>query len=352
MKIGIVGFPGSGKSTIFNALTGQTEEPGAKPRERIGVIKVPDARIDSLAELCNSKKKVHAEITFIDAPVPPGAETGKGLDPTLIQAMRECEALVLVLRDFANPMLSEDPDPLGELDRFREELVLTDLMPLDNRREKLKKDAEKKQERELIAKVLERLEDGLPLMGMELADEERRLLSGFALLSGKPLLCLLNQEESAFASGLPEPVRAGAEAAGAEAAGLPLIAISAKIEQDIAGMPEAEQAEFLQDLGADTTARDRFIQASYAMLDLISFLTTGEDESRAWPIRRGTAAQKAAGKIHSDIERGFIRAEVIAYDALITAGGYKQARDTGQLRLEGKTYLVLDGDVINFRFNV
>ncbi len=350
MKVGIVGFPGSGKSTIFNALTGLTKQAGAagKDRERLGAIKVPDPRVERLTELFDSRKRVFAEITFIDVAVrPEGAGAGGGLDPQIIQAMRECEALVLVLRGFANPMLAQPPEPASEMVRFREELILTDLIPLENRRERMKKETGRDRERALIDRCIGRLENGRSLLGAEFSEEERRLLSGFSLLSGKPLLCLLNQEEGDFPVGIPEALRAKAEGEG-----LPLMPISAKIEMDIATLPAEEQAEFLADLGADTSARDRFIRKSYDMLDLISFLTTGDDESRAWPIRRGTPARKAAGKVHSDIERGFIRAEVVGYDDLAVAESFKQARDRGLLRLEGKTYVVQDGDVINFRFYV
>jgi hypothetical protein len=350
MKIGIVGFPGSGKSTIFNTLTGQTEDAGAagRNRERIGVIKVPDPRIDRLTELNQSKKKAFAEITFIDAAGrPEGTPAGKGLDPTVIQAMRECEALVVVLRAFENPNLNTAPNPAGELDRFREELILSDLLPLESRSERMKKEAGKEQEKALVQRCADWLESGKPLYGMELSAEDRKALAGFALISLKPLLALLNQDEADFAQGIPAALRQKAEADG-----IAMLAMSGKVEMDIAAMPEAEQAEFLKELGIAEPARDRFIRTCYAMLDLISFLTTGEDESRAWPIRRGTTAMKAAGRIHSDIERGFIRAELIAYDDLIAAGGEKKAREKGTLRLEGKQYIVQDGDVINFRFNV
>jgi GTP-binding protein YchF len=349
MKIGIVGFPGAGKSTVFNALTGLAEEgPTGRNRERIGVIKVPDRRVDRLAELSQSKKKVYAEITFIDvAGRPEGAPSGKGLDPAVIQAMRECEALVVVLRAFDNPMLNAPPDPAGELDRFREELILSDLIPLETRRERLKKEAGKEAEKALVQRCLDRLESGQPLAGLELSAEDRKTLAGFALISLKPLLALLNQDEAGFTRGIPEPLRAKAEAEG-----VALMALSGKIEMEIATLDKSEQGEFLKALGIAEPARDRFIRACYAMLDLISFLTTGEDESRAWPIKRGTPAVKAAGRIHSDIERGFIRAELVAYDDLIAAGGEKKAREKGTLRLEGKQYIVQDGDVINFRFNV
>ena len=185
------------------------------------------------------------------------------------------------------------------------------------------------------------------MRALTLDNSETTLLSGFGLLTAKPVLVLLNQEEADFAGGLPGPA-----AAAAEAAELELMAISGKLEMDIAELPPEEQGEYLEALGISASARDRFVQRAYALLDLISFLTTGEDESRAWPITRGTTALKAAGKVHSDIARGFIRAETIAYDDLLALGSEKKARDAGKMRAEGKEYVVHDGDVINFRFNV
>ena len=349
MKIGIVGFPGSGKTTIFNALTGLHAETGigGKAKDNLGVIKVPDGRVDRLEEMFKSRKKVFAEVTFVDVAARPDAGRSKGLDPLVVQSMRECEALVPLLRDFANPTLAEPPEAGRDMDRFREELILSDLIPLEKRRERIKKEAGSEKERALIGRCIARLESEQPLLGMEFHPEEQALLSGFSLLSGKPLLYLVNQEEEAFAAGIPQ-----AMVTKAEEAGVPLMAISGKIEMDIAELPEGEQGEFLEALGAAQSARERFIRKSYELLSLITFLTTGEDESRAWTIRRGTTALKAAGKVHSDIERGFIRAEVVAYDDLVAAGGFKQTRDAGTLRLEGKEYIVQDGDVAHFRFNV
>jgi GTP-binding protein YchF len=348
MRIGIVGFPGSGKSTIFDAFTGLTEESAPGGKQRIGVIKVPDPRVERLAAFSHSRKRVYAEITFMDmAGRTEGVGVATALDPQVVQAMRECEALVPVLRAFANPMLAAPPDPAGELDRFREELVLADFLPLEMRRERLSKEPGKHAERALILRCIEHLEAGRPLLAMNLSAEERRLLSGFALVSLKPLLFLLNQEEQDFPRGMPEALR---RKAGAE--GLALMAISGKLEREIAALPAAEQADFLRELGLAESARDRFIRECYAMLDLISFLTTNDVESRAWPIRRGTTAHEAAGRVHSDMARGFIRAELVAYDELMSAGSYKAARAKGVLRLEGKSYVVQDGDVILFRFNV
>lgn len=349
MKIGIVGFPGAGKTTIFNALTGLKAETGisGKTKENMGVIKVPDERVDLLAELHASKKKVYAEVSFVDvAGKPEGSKAkGKGLDSQVIQAMQGCDALVLVLGAFDNPLISESPDPIRDLKDFQMELILSDLMPLENRVERMKKEAGKDHEKALLQKCIAHLEAEQLLSSLSLEEEEQRELSSFAPLTRKPLLILVNQEESDFINGIPQAVKA-------EAGDQTLMAICGKLEMDISELPEEEQPEFLADMGLEASARDRFVREAYGLLDLIDFLTTGEDETRAWPVRRGSSAQKAAGKIHSDIERGFIRAEVIAYDELVSLGNEKKAKDAGKLRLEGKEYVVQDGDVINFRFNV
>ncbi|HUJ76439.1 MAG TPA: DUF933 domain-containing protein [bacterium] len=348
MKVGIVGFPGAGKTTIFNALTGLQAQTGVgvKGKENMGVIKVPDGRVDELAALHASKKKVYAEISFVDV-AGRGEGAKGGLDAQTLAAMRECDALVLVLRAFANPLLPDPPDAGRDLTGFSAELILSDMAPLENRAQRLKKESGKEGEKALIQRCMAHLEAEQPLATLALSPEEQRTLAGFGLLTLKPLLCLVNQEEADFPQGIP-----AALAEQARAAGLDLLAISGKIEMDIAALPPEEQPEFLKALGLAASARDRFVQAVYAKLELISFLTTGPDESRAWPIRRGTTAQKAAGKIHSDIERGFIRAEVIPCAALLALGGEKKAREAGKLRLEGKDYVVQDGDVIEFRFNV
>jgi ribosome-binding ATPase len=350
MKVGIVGFPGSGKTTIFNALTGLTAATGvpAKGKENLGVIKVPDPRIDKLAELHASKKRVYAEIQFVDVAATPGATPAKGgLDTGVLNAMRECDALVVVVRAFANPMLTDAPDPVRDLGGFMAELLLSDLAPLENRKDRLKKESGREKEKALIDRAMAHLESEQAMTSLAISIEEQRILAGFGLLTLKPLLGLLNQEEGDFAAGIPAPI---AEAAAK--LGLDLMGISGKIEMDIAALPPEEQGEFLKELGLESSARDRFIRRVYAKLDLISFLTTGPDESRAWTINRGMSAQRAAGRIHSDIERGFIRAEVIACEELIALGSEKKARDAGKLRLEGKEYIVKDGDVVEFRFNV
>jgi len=351
MKVGLVGFAGSGKTTIFNTLTGLTAEVGgygAREKANIGVIKVPDQRVDRLAEIYNPKKKTFAEISFVDVAGPPaeaGEQAHSGLDPKLVQHMREADALVHVVRAFDNPMLSHSPDPARDIRSFDDELMLTDLVQIENRITRLKKEKDSARENELMLRMKSALEEERPLRYLELTHEDMGLIAGFRFLSLKPLLLLLNQPDSGGA-----PVTEVLQLA--ESKKLSLIAISGKVEMEIAQLDPDEQREFLQDLGIEEPARGRFIRAAYSLLDLISFLTAGEDECRAWSIKRGTIAHKAAGVIHSDIERGFIRAEVTRFEDLVELGSEARCREQGKLRLEGKDYIVQDGDVVHFRFNV
>lgn len=353
MKVGLVGFAGSGKTTIFNTLTGLTAEVGgygAKEKANIGVIKVPDGRIDQLAELFHPKKQTYAEISFVDVAGPQADDPTRsesGLDAKLVQHMREVDALVHVVRAFDNPMLLQDADPIRDIQSFDSELLLTDLVQIENRIVRLKKERDSTRERELLERLKGELEAEHLLRDVELAPEESAMLAGFRFLSLKPLLVLLNVGEDAAASQPSEAVKTVAESKH-----LGLIQMAGKTEMEIAELAPEEQRDFLQDLGINETARDRFIRAAYSLLDLISFLTAGEDECRAWPIKRGTSAQKAAGKIHSDIERGFIRAEVVRIEDLLEFKSEARCREQGKLRLEGKEYPVQDGDVIHFRFNV
>ena len=352
MKVGLVGFAGSGKTTVFNALTGLAAEVGFGGRERanVGVIKVPDNRIDKLAAIFNPKKKVFAEINFIDVAGPEAdkeEKTHTGLDPKLVQHMREAEALVHVVRAFDNPFLSQPANPARDIAAFDDELILTDLVQIENRIARIKKEKDSTRERELLERLKSGLEAEKPIRDQELTHEDESLITGFRFLSQKPLLLLLNvSEDRAGAGASPEL------SALAASKRLDLITMCGKAEMEIAELPPDEQREFLADLGISEPARDRFIRAAYHLLDLISFLTVGEDECRAWPVKRGTNAHKAAGKIHSDIERGFIRGEVVKHEDLLAAGSLAACRDHGKLRLEGKEYIVQDGDVIHFRFNV
>lgn len=353
MKVGLVGFAGSGKTTIFNTLTGLTAEVGgygAREKANIGVIKVPDQRVDKLATIYNPKKKTYAEISFVDVAGPQAEDaeqTQSGLDPKLVQHMREADALVHVVRAFDNTMLSQAADPARDIRSFDDELMLTDLVQIENRITRLKKEKDSARENDLMLRLKSALEEEHPLRDLELTQEDIGLIAGFRFLSLKPLLLLLNQSEEAVGLGVPADVQTLAESKKLSA-----IAMSGKAEMDIAQLAPEEQGEFLQELGITEPARDRFIRAAYSLLDLISFLTSGEDECRAWSIKRGTTAHKAAGVIHSDIERGFIRAEVTKFEDLVELGSEARCREHGKLKLEGKEYVVHDGDVMHFRFNV
>jgi hypothetical protein len=344
MRIGLVGFPGSGKSTVFGALTGLAVETGyaaRRDRANVGVVKVPDARVDALAKLFQPKKITYAEITFTDV-----AGASEGIDRTTLNAMRPLEALCQVVRGFPDAA-GKAPDPVREIADLEMETILADLEVIEARIARLVKDRSNPRELELLQRVQGGLEAGRALRSLELANEERRQIAGYALLTLKPLLLVLNVAEGEILAPPPEPV-----VAAAKSRGLGLVVLSAPVEMDIAQLPEAEQAEFVASLGLEEPARNRFIRAAFSLIDLISMLTSGPDECRAWPVARGTAAPRAAGKIHSDIERGFIRAEVIDWRDLVELGSEARCRDAGKLRVEGKEYVVEDGDVVNFRFNV
>lgn len=347
--MGIAGFPGSGKTTIFNALTGLHADVGlgassATIKPNLGVLKVPDPRVDALAEIFSPKKVTYAEMTFVDFPDPPA--TGGRLDERVISLMREADALAHVVRAFDDPA-QLPPDPRRDLESFKTELVVADLTIVERRIERLKREKGKERERELLDKIREALESEREIRHLGLGREEEASLAGFQFLTLKPRLTVLNVNEDAVAAPPPDAVREFVEAEG-----LSLVVISGKVEMELAELEPADRRSFEKDLGLADSARDRFIQASYSMLNLMSFLTAGEDEVRAWTIRRGDVAQVAAGKIHSDIARGFIRAEVIPYEAMIQYRSEAKCREAGKLRLEGKDYVVADGDVIHFRFNV
>jgi GTP-binding protein YchF len=261
--------------------------------------------------------------------------------------MRDVDALVQVVRAFADPTGGPAPNPERDLANFRSELILADLAIVEKRLERLRKEKGKEQEAELLERCRAALEAASPLRRLALSEHEERALSGFGLLSRVPMLVVVNVPEAEAGAPLAAPLHARLDADG-----LAGLAMCAQIEMEIAALEPAERGAFLADLGLAEPARDRFIQAAYALLDLISFLTTGEDEVRAWPIRRGTTAVRAAGKVHSDIERGFIRAEVVTYEDFIRLGSEAKCREAGKLRLEGKDYVVRDGDIIHFRFNV
>jgi GTP-binding protein YchF len=348
VKVALVGFQGAGKTSVFNALTGQSAETGPggkKGASNLGRIQVPDERVDALSKIYQPKKTTYAEIQFVDVagPTDSGQRSESGLDPALVNQIRESDALVHVIRGFESANFSKAPDPARDVGAFEEELILTDLVQIENRVQRLKKE-KKTTELDLMEKLQKPLEEGTALRRMALGPEELHAISGFRFLSQKPMLVVLNQGESDVAKPAPDAVKKACDARGVQ-----LLSMCATIEAEIMAMDPKDQPAFLQDLGLEAPVRTRFIQAAYALLDLISFLTTGEDEVRAWTVRKGTIAKLAAGKIHSDIERGFIRAEVTPYAEFIRLGSEAKVKEAGKLRLEGKEYVVLDGDIVHFR---
>ncbi len=348
MKIGLVGFPGSGKTTVFNALTGlaaQTGPGASKPgTKNLGVVRVPDDRLDQLAALYEPKKTTHAEITFCDIA---GGTGVRELDRSLLNSMREMDAVAQVMRAFDNAALGIEPDAHRELLDLQAETVLADLEIIERRITRLRKDGSDPQELKLLERIESHLEAEQPLRTLGLDANERKLVSSYQFLTQKPLLLVLNVEEEAVA----EPVPAALSGA-ADAIGTGIVPLSASVEMDIAQMPADERHEFYEALRLGDSARARFLRAAFELLDLITMLTVGPDECRAWPVRSGSLAPRAAGKVHSDIERGFIRAEVVLWDELLALGSEAKCREAGKLRVEGRDYVVQDGDVVNFRFNV
>jgi ribosome-binding ATPase len=346
MKAGLVGYSQSGKTTLFNALTGLHKGGGGgRAQVNLGVIRVPDPRIAALAALFKPKKTTLAEMHFVDVPGPAGK--GTGLDAEALKALAGVDAFCLVVRGFP-PADGTPADPERELRDFDAELVLHDLGVVEKRLDRLRKEGHKGTgEFHELERLHVQLDGGSPLRLMRWSDAEEKELVHFGFLSRRPLLAVVNVGEDAAASLPPAAVERAARERGCE-----VLSLCAAVEAEIAELAPAEQPEFLASLGLAEPAQARFIRAAYHLLDLISFFTVGEDEVRAWPIRRGDRAPRAAGRIHSDLERGFIRAEVVHYDDFITLGSESKARHEGKLRLEGKEYVVQDGDILNFRFAV
>jgi GTP-binding protein YchF len=358
MRIGLFGFPLTGKSTLFRLLTG-AEAPARAGRGevQIGVTKVPDPRLDRLAEMYSPKRVVPATIEYLDLA---GVGKGEAADALPLDQLRLADALAHVVRGFkdeAVPHAEGEIDPAQDAATMETELILADHTIAQRRIDKLaplvmkaNRD-EDRQELEILRKALGYLEQDIPLRNVDFTEQERFCLRGFTFLSLKPLLIVVNADES-DASRLDE----GAAAFGLdEFTGNPstyVVALSAKIEDEIARLRAEDAAAFRENLGIREPALDKMIRASYDLLGRISFFTVGEDECRAWRVRRATPARTAARAIHSDIEKGFIRAEVVAYEALIDAGNWNTAKERGTLRLEGKEYEIKDGDISHFRFNV
>lgn len=358
MKVGIIGVSSAGKSALFQLLTGSPAPAAAgRPEPRLGIARVPDERVDALAELYRPRKKTPATVEYVDVP---GVAKGEGAALVDLPALRGVDALVHVVRAFESATV---PHPDGSLDPLRDarmlelELILADLSSVERRLERLEANIKKANkaddvgERAVFLKMKEALEAERPLRELELGEEERRRLRGYSFLSEKPMLLVLNLGEALVREAGSYLASSGLAAFAARPQ-LALCPVSAPIEAEMAQLPLEDARAFREDLGLSEPGLDRVIRTSYALLGLISFLTAGEDECRAWTIRRGTRAHQAAGAIHSDIERGFIRAEVVAFEELMAAGSLAASREKGTLRLEGKDYLVRDGDVINFRFNV
>jgi GTP-binding protein YchF len=358
LRAGLFGFPSSGKTALFQLLTSAREapRPGGKAEANVGVARVPDERLDRLTALFNPRKHVPATVEFADVAGAGAAQTGAQalLD---LAPFRHADALLHVVRMFRDPSV---PHPSGTIDPARDvrtmedEVILADLGVVERRLERLERDLKKgahpegAAERDILHRCRTALEAGQPLRALGLSADEAKRLRGFQLLSAKPLLLVLNLDEADLARADEAVPLAGLEPfmAGAATRAVP---ICAKIELEIAQLDPSDAAAFMADLGLRESGLDRVIRASYDLLGYISFFTVGEDECRAWSIPRNTPAVLAAGEIHSDISRGFIRAEVVGYDQLIARGTLAACRDHGELRLEGKEYVVNDGDVINFR---
>lgn len=360
MKICIVGLPRSGKSALFSALTGASAEPAlAKGADPVAVVKVPDPRLERLASIFEPRKKTAASIEFVELQgIPAGDAKRAPFSEQFLGKLRTADALLAVVRSFRDPSV---PHPLERVDARRDlagletEFLLSDLAIAETRVERLRKQAAAKssdrdsRELAVLEKCREALESEKPLRALELTDDEETLIRGFRFLTRKPLLAVVNLDE--------DEIRREAEvlspfadwAAGPRAAA---VGLSARLESEIRQLADEDASGFRSDFGIGSSALDRLIATAYRMMGLISFFTVGGDEVKAWTVGRGTAATRAAGTIHSDIERGFIRAEVVSYEHFISRGDIARCRTDGTLRLEGKAYPVRDGDIINFRFAV
>ena len=364
MKLGIVGLPNVGKSTLFNAITDAGAQSANYPfctiEPNIGVVAVPDKRLDKLAEMYDPDKYTPASIEFVDiAGLVKGASKGEGLGNKFLSNIRECDAIVHVVRCFENDDIIHvegNINPARDIETINLELILSDVEMLERRIDKTKKmlkgDKKYQKDIDLFERVLAALNEGKPARSVECDDDEKAILSEVALLTNKPVIYAANMSDEDFSNGIDsnEGYKAVQKIAAEEHAGV--LPICAQIEEEIVEMDKEEKEMFLADMGLEESGLDRLIKECYALLGLISYLTAGKQEVRAWTIKKGTKAPQAAGKIHSDFERGFIRAEIVSYDDLMACGTYNAAKEKGLVRLEGKDYVVQDGDIILFRFNV
>ena len=363
MKLGIVGLPNVGKSTLFNAITKAGAEAANYPfctiEPNVGVVTVPDERVKKLHEIYNSKRTIYTTIEFSDiAGLVKGASKGEGLGNKFLGHIREVEAIVHVVRCFDDPNVVHVDgtiDPVSDIETINTELIIADMEVLERRIAKTEKmakaDKSARGDLELLQSVYDHLSSGSVARSMELEDDQAAFVRTLDLLTFKPVIYAANVSEDDIAGDDNEYVNAVKAHAASE--GSEVVVICAKIEAELAELEDEEREMFLEDMGISEAGLDKLIKSSYSLLDLISFLTTGEDETRAWTIKRGTLAPQAAGKIHSDFEKGFIRAETIAYDKLMEVGGkLSAAKERGWLRSEGKDYEMKDGDVVHFLFNV
>lgn len=353
LKAALVGLPLAGKTTFFRLLSGQDVVVGigqGKPESHRGTVSVPDERLQVLSAMFRPRKTTPAQIEVVDIPgVAPGSAAGEAR--RFLNEIREVDALVCVLRGFSSLLDGTPPSPLDEAESLDLELFLADLDVVQRRLERVK-DSRKKSEQEergLLERLDQALSDGVRIERLEFSEDEQRLMRGFTFLTSKPLVFVVNTDEAGLAGDF-----AGADklAQFARQRQIPLLTVSAKLELEIAQLAEQDRGPFLAELGLKEPGIARLARVTYEGLGLISFLTAGEDEVRAWTVRQGAFAREAAGRIHSDLERGFIRAEVVAYDDLVAAGSLTKARELGKVRLEGKDYPVQDGDILNIRFHV